>query len=173
MGMQLIETIEVGSGGAASIEFTGIPQDGVDLQLVLSGRSDRNYINDYISITLNGDTVSTNYTRRFLVGDSTTATSVSASDQLLGYGINGSTSSANTFGNASIYISNYTSATAKSISADVVQENNTSAQYYAYQTIVASSYSGTSAITQLLLNPGSLSAFVQYSTASLYKITAD
>jgi hypothetical protein len=35
MGYQLIETIEVGSGGAASIEFTSIPQDGVQFLTTL------------------------------------------------------------------------------------------------------------------------------------------
>ena len=39
MGMQLIEHIEVGSGGAASIEFTGIDQTGQDLLLKVSSRN--------------------------------------------------------------------------------------------------------------------------------------
>ena len=39
MAYTLIETITVGSGGASSIEFTGIPQEtGADLVVRLSAR---------------------------------------------------------------------------------------------------------------------------------------
>jgi hypothetical protein len=37
--MVKIDTVTVGSGGAASIEFTNIPQTYTDLQIVLSARS--------------------------------------------------------------------------------------------------------------------------------------
>jgi len=36
---QLIERVEVGPGGAASIDFTNIPQDGAHLVVVASLRS--------------------------------------------------------------------------------------------------------------------------------------
>jgi len=32
MSFELVETVTVGAGGASSIEFTSIPQDGTDLQ---------------------------------------------------------------------------------------------------------------------------------------------
>jgi len=37
--VKAIATVEVGAGGAASIEFTSIPADWSDLLVVLSGRS--------------------------------------------------------------------------------------------------------------------------------------
>jgi hypothetical protein len=38
---KLIETVTVGSGGAANIEFTSIPQTYTDLKLVISGKNDK------------------------------------------------------------------------------------------------------------------------------------
>jgi len=75
----------------------------------------------------------------------------------------------NTFGNTSVYISNYTSGVAKSTSSDSVSEANAT---FAVQSIHAGSWTGTDPVTsvKLLMNGGN---FVQYSTASLYKITAD
>ena len=74
---------------------------------------------------------------------------------------------ANTFGNSSVYVSNYTSSVAKSVSFDFVQENNASD---AKAHIAAGSYTGSSAITSLtmVLATGN---FAQHTTASLYKIT--
>ena len=36
-----IQTVTVGSGGAASIDFTSIPQTYTDLKIVLSARTNR------------------------------------------------------------------------------------------------------------------------------------
>ena len=40
MGMTLIETVEVGAGGASSIQFDSIPQDGIDLVIRMSARNE-------------------------------------------------------------------------------------------------------------------------------------
>ena len=164
MAYKLIETIEVGAGGAASIEFTGIPQDGVDLQVVLSGRSTDG--NNYFGLQFNDDTGS-NYNYKLLSGTGTAASSAAITS---GSGLRiysgDSDYTANTFGNSSAYISNYTSNSAKSYSTDAVNENNSSA---GIQNLGAGSWTGTSAITSLKI----YGAIAQYSTASLYKITAD
>ena len=39
MGIQLIERVDVGSGGLSQIVFTSIPQDGVDLLCLYSLRA--------------------------------------------------------------------------------------------------------------------------------------
>tara|TARA_R110000764_G_scaffold238720_1_gene336323 strand:- start:66 stop:371 length:306 start_codon:yes stop_codon:yes gene_type:complete len=72
----------------------------------------------------------------------------------------------NTFGNLSIYVSNYASTANKSVSIDAVTENNATA---AKQELTAGSYSTSSGITSLQL----IKAFAEFSTASIYKITAD
>lgn len=164
MAYELIETIEVGAGGAASIEFTSIPQDGVDLLLLVSARADSS-TTFQSNITINSDTTSANYPRVRLQGTGSSVSSGSFANA--GFGnMEPSTFTANTFANDSVYFSNYTSSSAKSISGDGVTENNASSSY---QNIQAVSYSGTSAITSLTITANS-GDIVQYSTASLYKI---
>ena len=169
MGMQLIETIEVGAGGAASIEFTGIPQDGVDLVLVTSLRNgDAAYVGS-IKYQFNSDT-GLNYSWVYLRGNGAAPiTDDDDSDTEIDSVVVGATATSNTFSNDSLYISNYSSATSKSISLDSVTEDNAT---NAVQEIRAANFATTVGITSLLV--GIFGAnFVQYSTASLYKITAD
>ena len=164
MGYQLIDTIEVGSGGATHLEFTSIPQDGVDLQVVLSGRSTDG--SNYFGLQFNSDTGS-NYNYIIFSGTGTAALSATiTSGSFLRIYSGDSDYTANTFGNSSAYIPNYTSNSAKSYSTDAVNENNSTA---GIQNLGAGSWTGTSAITSLKI----YGAIAQYSTASLYKITAD
>jgi len=166
MGMQLIETIEVGSGGAASIEFTSIPQDGVDLVLLFSGRSEggTNYSNTFI--TFNGD--STNRSGVVLYGDGSSPGTFTTTTPYTS--TNGNTSTASTFANSKFYISNYAGSTAKSFMTDGVSENNATA---ALQTMSALLWNDTDAITSIQLTNSGGSDHAEHTTASLYKITAD
>lgn len=169
MAYELIETIEVGAGGAASIEFTSIPQDGVDLLLIYSLASDYTGL-DYspTNIRLNSDSGS-NYAWIALRGSGSGVSSDSnASDtEIYNFTINTFKTTSNVFSNAQLYISNYTSTSDKSISIDGVTENNATS---AIAQIQAAKYSTSSGITSILIDPvaGNL---VQYSTASLYKIS--
>jgi len=163
MAYELIETIEVGAGGAASIEFTSIPQDGVDLQVVVSARQTTG--GNVSLMTLNSDSSGSNYTFVNLQGNGTNkyTDTISGSNYIYFGGTTSNIRTANTFGNASAYISNYTSSVAKSISTDGVTESN---ETTAWQTMAANTYTGTSPITTVTISR----PFVQYSTASLYKI---
>ena len=163
MGYQLIETIEVGAGGAASIEFTGIPQDAVDLVVKISSRLSDNVTVNYVR--LNGST--SNHSYRELDGNGSGASSNFGGGFQVATGFSGAPSS--TFSSASIYISNYSSSLAKSMSADSVNENNGT---FANARMIAGLYNDTASITSLKLVAGS-GNYVEYSTASLYKITAD
>tara|TARA_R110000796_G_scaffold250243_1_gene378989 strand:+ start:460 stop:963 length:504 start_codon:yes stop_codon:yes gene_type:complete len=167
MGYQLIETIEVGAGGAASIEFTGIPQDATSLVCIVSSRSSND--SNYLAITFNNDDfVADNYTRRALRGTGSFAESDSSTSSGLAlFGTVPSGATANTFSSNSITVSNYTSSAAKSISVDTVGENNGT---LAIQSLTAGQWSVASPITICKL--WTSGNFVQYSTASLYKITA-
>jgi len=164
--MQLIETIEVGSGGAASIEFTGIPQDGVDLKLVVSARNTQAVIYSYLFLSFNGS--SSNFSSRFLDGNGSIADSGTWANAVVDNSVVGANATANTFSNVQIYIPNYTSSNFKSISNDSVTENNAST---AYQQIHAGLWSNTAAITSIGMTSGG--NFVEFTTASLYKVTAD
>jgi hypothetical protein len=167
MGYQLIETVTLASA-ASSIEFTSIPQDGVDLLVKLSLRNTTGTDIRGINLYFNADTA-TNYSHRTLRGDGSSVASASGTADSLEVGwMPGATTTANTFGNAQVYISNYTSSTAKTTSSDAVTENNGTT---AYASIFASSWSGTDAITSISID--SAGDIAEHSTASLYKITAD
>ena len=168
--MQVIEHIEVGAGGAASITFTSIPQTYTDLYVLASLRSDRaaNPV-DVLVMQLNGS--SANLTTRRLFGNSSTTGSNSYTTGRIGL-TDASTATTNTFGSVSIQIPNYTSANAKSASIDNISENNSGAANEAFQEITAFLWNDTSAVTSLELIPDLGTNFVQYSSATLYGITA-
>ena len=161
--MQLIQTLTVGSGGAASIDFTSIPQTFTDLVILFSGRSNRNAIFDNIRVQPNGAT--TGVSSRMLYGNGSGASSFTEA-YVSGY-TGGNNATASTFGNSSIYIPNYTSSNQKSFSIDSVSENNgTEAQ----QVLTAGLWTGTSAITSIILDQGDGTTWLQYTSASLYGI---
>ena len=166
MGMTLIEHIEVGSGGAASMEFTGILQDGVHLILKTSLRA--NYAGYQGKIGINN--ASGTYTSRYLLSSNVSVSSNDA-NKTLGWGhpiMNQSDFTANTFSSNTLTIPNYTGSNLKLASLEGVSENNGSNNQMIMFAGVAPD---SSAVTSIQVISGG--DFVQYSTASLYMITAD
>jgi hypothetical protein len=167
----LLERTEL-NASATSVTFANIPQSGyTDLKVVLSTRTTDTTANDSTAIALqfNGDTAS-NYSRRSLVGDGSTAASTNATTTSMRIGFtttNGCT--ANTFGNGEFYVPNYTGSTQKSVSADAVAENNSTT--YIYSALNAGIWTGTAAITSVTILTPSFS-FLAGSTFSLYGIAA-
>ena len=166
MALQLykIATVEVGSAGASTIDFTSIPQGYTDLKLVGTTRSSN--ANNYgdVYFTFNG--VTTNRSARYLEGSGSAAASGTQTTMGAGSG-QGNSATANTFGSWELYIPNYTSNNFKSSLADGVGENNAT---QAYATLVANLWSSTAAINQITIVPLSTFVFQQYSTATLYGI---
>lgn len=163
--MVAIQTVTVGAGGAASIDFTNIPQTYTDLVVRASLRSDRATLSADTVVKFNGSSAS--YSSRYILG--TGASAISATDTATYLGqANGSTSTASTFNNAELYIPNYTSSSNKSSSADVVMENNATT---GYTFLGANLWSNTAAITSISLTPIS-NSWAQYSTATLYGVTS-
>jgi hypothetical protein len=162
--MILIASSTVGSGGAASIDFTSIPQTYTDLKLVYSirGTAASNYIGTNIS--LNGTSTSVNWLRKQLEGGDGAANSYSLTSSSAGY-FPGASMTASTFGSAELYFPNYTNSNYKSISLDSVGEGNSSTSVY--QDLIAELWSNTAAITSISIGPGT---FAQYSTAYLYGV---
>lgn len=155
------------NASAASVTFSSIPQTGyTDLKVVVSARSDRVDTSDNIIISFNGSTANLSY--RYLQGSGASATSSSGSTGYVGT-LDGNTATSNTFGNAEIYIPNYTGSTFKSVSSDSVDETNAT---NAYATLTATLWSNTAAITSINLKPQVGSNFVAGSTFSLYGIAA-
>lgn len=159
--MKLIQTITVGAGGAASIEFTSIPQTYTDLVLVTSLRQSDATVTGFVQFNGTG---TTGLSVRTLYGTGSSA--ASNTNTAFGNLVNPSDYTASVFSSSTIYIPNYTGSTNKSFSVDAVTENNSTSSY---AEIVAGLWSNTAAITsiKLLGNPFNL---VQYSSASLYGI---
>ena len=158
----LISTTTVGSGGAATIVFSSIPQTYTDLKVLLSGRRSNAAGSFYVSF--NGLTTDLS-SRRIEASGSTTAMVTDGSNIFI-YGITASVYTASVFGSAEIDVLNYTSANQKTVNAFGVNENNATE---AYSTFTAGVWTSTAAITSLTLSLSS-GSFDQYSSASLYGI---
>ena len=159
-----IASVTVGSGGAASINFTSIPQTYTDLKIVVSARGTAGFASsgNYYVIKPNG--LNTNLSGKYLIGIGTSV--ATGSFQPFGY-MSPSDYTASVFGNGEHYISNYTSANYKSFSSNDTAESNDSIMYAV--DIGAGLWSSTDAITSLTLTPGG-GNFAQYTTATLYGI---
>jgi hypothetical protein len=156
-----ISTVTVGSGGAATIDFVGIPQIYTDLVVKLSGRSSYSGAgNPSLYIKPNGSAASG---ERRVYGNGSTATS---NTNLGGDWITSSAMTANTFSNSELYFPNYANTTTyKSFSVDNVMENNAT---QSQASLMAGIVNSNSAITSLsFATDGN---FTQYSTATLYGI---
>ena len=166
MTMKLLETVTVGAGGTASITFSNLPTQGyTDLVLKFSLRTDHTGVQKNMFIYINGGSTVVNGRILFGTGSSTGTFTDSTSN--FSY-TNTANYTANTFGNGELYIPNYRSSVAKSLSLDVVTENNGTEAVLALSTGL---WNNTAAITSVTLDP-EFGTILQHSTASLYGITA-
>lgn len=161
-----IATVTVGAGGASSINFASIPSIYTDLCLKLSLRGSGAGTGDHIYATFNGST--SGYSGKWLEGNGSAASSNGGTSLTKAYFMSTSYSSAtaNVFGSADVYISNYASSNNKSFSVDTVGETNGTTQY---MDIVAGLWANSAAINQITITPAS-STWAQYSEATLYGI---
>jgi hypothetical protein len=163
MTMSLVSTVEISSGGVSSIQFSSIPQTGLDLLIVCSLRSTRSSSASQLSISTNGagGTGSAKTYRNQNNGDSTS--------NIFIVFFPAASSTSNTFGSASFYLTDYQSSNTKALSVEYVQENNTSSTNQETG-IVAANNNANAAITSFAINDLA-GNFAQYSTASLYIIS--
>ena len=168
----LLETITVGAAGASSVTFNSIPQTGyTDLVIKYSARGTGSALNfENVQVQFNG-VGGTAYSDRNVYGTNSAAASAansSGASTFLQY-MTGVNATASTFGNGEIYIPNFTSANAKSYSADTVSENNSATA--AITSLTAGISTNTAAITSVKLTANT-SSFAQHSTFSLYGVSA-
>ena len=162
----LLEKITVGAAGASSVTFNSIPQTGyTDLVLKMSVRTDRASTDDLLNFNFNG--VSTNQSSRNLQGNGSTASSGTYGSNLYLAWVDAASNTASTFGNAEMYIPNYTSSNFKSISTDGVLENNATT---AVMGMTAGLWSSTAAITSIAITSVFSANFVSGSTFYLYGV---
>lgn len=159
-----IQTVTVGAGGAANIDFTNIPQTFNDLLVKISLRTDRGVAFDALDYTFNNTSSNRNY--RELYGNGASTVSGNSTGGLAGY-IPAASATGSVFGNSEIYIPNYTRSVVKSSSADSAGETNATT---AYTHLIANLWSDTAAITRITLSSAYSATLVQYTTATLYGI---
>ena len=162
--MVKLQTVTVGSGGAASIDFTSIPQTYTDLKIVFSLRSTNAVVNQQATVKFN--TSSTGFTSRYMYGNAPGGNVPSATNAYYGGNISGASATANVFSNIELYIPNYTSSNNKSFSVDSVQEDNSTS---GFPFLVAGLWSNTDAINAVSIL-GTTGNLAQYSTATLYGV---
>ena len=154
----------------ASVVIT-VPSGYTDLRLVASARSTRSNYGDNFGIRFNSDTGS-NYSYRRLYGlgsgtpGSTAQTSVTT---IVGGTLTGNSATANTFGNADMYIPDYAGSNYKQITNDGTSENNATDSEI---DLIGGSWNSTAAITSITLyalsgNIMAGSSFTLYGIAKL------
>lgn len=159
---KLISSTTVGSGGASNVEFTSIPGTFDDLILKWSARGTDGTF--WADLSFNGST--SNFTRIWIQGEGTGVGSASASQTDTTIMSQGSGTTASTFSSGELYIPNYASSNNKSVSVDLVSEDNATVAYSRFQAIL---WSNSAAITSIKTTRGS-GNFAQYSTFYLYGI---
>lgn len=162
MTMKHIETITLPTAGF--IVFTGIPQDGTDLMLLMSLRTTAS---PDTNIQFNGATSGLYFTRRHRGdGSSVGAASTNNADQFaLAASQMPNSFTANTFSNVKLYIPNYSGNSAKSANVEAIIENNAT---QAFITVTTGHFNNTAPITSIEFV---FDNAVAGSTASLYTIT--
>ena len=163
MSYTLIERKEL-TEAASSISFENIPQFYSDLVILASIRSAYSDLSNDLRMSING--LTTNRIWRDLFATGSSVFSYNQTTTHVG-NISGNTATSNTFGNASIYIANYTAAVNKSISFDTITENNATT---AYMRMGSGLWSSTAAITSLTFTDFSASNLLAGSSISLYGI---
>jgi hypothetical protein len=156
------------NASAASITFSSIPQTFTDLVVMFSLRTTGAVTYRGVLVTMNGAT--SGHTYRILSGEgSGTPGSSAESNVAYVYGYeSGGSATASSFGNGSLYISNYAStSTYKSMSMDTVSESNTAAMTMG---LTAGLYASNTAITSISLKPSVSENLAQYSSVSLYGV---
>ena len=164
-----IASVTVGSGGAASMDFTSIPSTYTDLVLKVSARTDGSTANGWQSGKVTFNNSSTGYSGILLAGrgDLSPVSITSATTSIeFGFYSSDAASSSNVFASNDLYVPNYAGSNNKSLSSEIAEENNAARALCGF---CAGLWSNSAAINRITLTPGG-GSFVQYSTATLYGI---
>jgi hypothetical protein len=168
--MELITSVTVGSGGAASVTLPAsgtIPQTYTDLKILISARDNSAQIGNNILMQINGGTTSQSV--RAISGDGSSAPNSYSATPLFAQS-NGNSSTAGTFSNIEVYIPNYASTTTnKSVSVDSVTENNGTT---ALAQLSAGLYASNTAITTISFVANGSPNILEGSTFYLYGISS-
>jgi len=172
MAVTLIAHTEVGSGGAANIEFTSIPSTYDDLLILASLRTTEPFgYEDIIYLRFNGQTSSTVYSSTELYRNNSSIASVRTSNQTQArFWVAGDQATANTFASTRLYIPNYkNTSNHKQVIIETAFEHNAADIHHLAGN--ASLWRDTSAISSMRFTSYQSRNFKQYSSISLYGVT--
>ena len=167
MTYKLLASSVVGSGGAASITVSSIPQDYTDLIIKFSCRTNGVSLGDGFNMALNGST--TSFSGKSVFGDSGDARSNSSTTAGAGV-VSGTSQATNIFASTDIYITDYSSSNFKPILIENANDSNSTLQAYVFQT--GKIWSDTAAITSFTLTPQT-GSWIQYTSVYVYGIKKD
>jgi hypothetical protein len=159
---QFIQSVTVGAGNAANIEFTSIPATYSDLVIKISARTTGSNLTAYIDY--NNST--SNQTWQRLYNSSGTAGYDTNTRQLMQITDDGGSYNSSIFASTEIYIPKYAGDKIKTSSVETVVVNDGTP--YILQ-VIANRWSDTSAISSIKITPNA-GSMKQYSTAYLYGI---
>lgn len=165
---ELISRVEVGAGGASSIEFTSIPGTYQHLQVRGITRVDTGTVQIGLSVRLNGVT-SSDYAVHILYGDGSTVSAAGAASNTNPYVLEtiGASATAGAFAGFVLDIVDYAST---SKATTMRGFSGSDANGLGQVRLGSGLWTSTSAVTSLSLqNPSSFN-FAQYSRASLYGV---
>lgn len=171
MSAMTLITHVVNPSTTSPLTLTGIPDTYDDLLLIVTTRVFRDGQRGFSYVQFNADTTAANYREQRLridYGYGISAQSTTNNNNAIRntYAIYNSTTGS-MFSANEIYISDYTSANPKVMSAYGVANSGTDGQAQ----ISSSSYAGTSAISSLRFYDGNGNSYIANSTITLYGIT--
>lgn len=154
------------TGNTGTVTFSNIPQNFRHLRLVMSARTDRGATVDGVNIRFNDDNTDANYPsiRQYVIG---TGPLVASTEYMFAGYVPGTSIGTNTFSNSECIILDYTSSRTKSLHA---WTNWASSNLNGFQSMDAGKWTGTSAITKIVLTGDLGNNFVAFSTFMLYGI---
>jgi len=153
-----INRIDVGSGGAASVSFTSIPQGYDGLYILVSDRSNRAATNDALIMKLNGTTS----TGKRIYGSGSSASSTSNPDPLNG----ADNDESGLFSNIQFTIPRYASTDQyKSWSSEGVETTDGAA---AYQSVTSGFYQSNNAVSSIEFTVETGTGFIEGSSFTIY-----
>jgi hypothetical protein len=167
MAMTLVETVEVGSGGAFSVTIGSIPQDALDLLILVSSRSTEGGYQQLGQFKPNGAASSFSSGKTLIGSGSGSASVYNGPSTYISFYQPANSATSYTYCNTEFLIPNYTSSQDKNIIQTSVSENNSNTVDRQYLEIVNKSWQSSAAVTEVYV--GVLLA--QYSTISVYTIS--
>jgi len=166
--LQPIQTVTVGSGFPAIINFSNIPSTYTDLLILYSAKTTATASNwDSMYLIFNTDSSQTYNSATAMFGNGSSASSNRDTNTMGGFASSNASGGTNTFGSNSIYIANYAGSNYKSIITEAAPEINSST---ALPSLISGLCRQTAAITTLQIGSTSGSGLFSGSIFSLYGI---